>query len=225
MKLTYFPIRGRVEPSRLLLAMRGVTYDFEAVPVATWRGPEGKERFLKTTPFGQVPLLEDGPLTICQSGAIQRYLARKLDLYGQSVEESARVDEVHETGLELWADTSAANWNPQFHDKRDELRAALRARYERLSAYFLRVRADREHWVLRERYTMADATMAYAFEYGMAQHPGLLAEFPDLEHAVTTFFASEGVREYVRSPRRPRAATVGQAVFGGKPEETHHWTE
>jgi len=73
-KLTYFPVRGRVEPARLLLALAGAAYEFEATPVETWRGPEGKERILARTPFGQLPLLEDGASVICQSGAIHRYL-------------------------------------------------------------------------------------------------------------------------------------------------------
>jgi glutathione S-transferase len=225
MKLTYFPVRGRVEPARLLLALAGAPYQFEAVPVETWRGPEGKDRFLSRTPFGQLPLLEDGATVLCQSGAIVRYLARKLGLYGGTLEESARVDEVYETAYDTWFEASMACWNPQFHEKRDELRAATRARYERLEAYFLRTRADALHWILPGRHTLGDAMMAHAIEYAMAQHPGLLAELPALHAAVTAFFATEGVRQYVRGPDRPRTSTVHRATFGGKPEETHHWTD
>lgn len=225
MKLTYFPVRGRVEPSRLLLALAGVPYDFEVVPVETWRGPDGKERMLKRTPFGQLPLLEDGATVICQSGAILRYLARKLGLYGGGIEESARVDEVLETGHEIWMEASTACWNPQFHAKRDELRALTRARFEHLAAYFTRTRADAEHWILPGRYTVADVMMAFALEYSLSQHPGLLAELPDLHRAVTRFFATDGVRQYVHSPQRPRTLTVRQATFGGKPDEAHHWAD
>jgi glutathione S-transferase len=223
MKLYYFPVRGRVEPARLLLALAGAAYEFEGIPVETWRGPEGKERFLSRTPFGQLPILEDGAVTLCQSGAIHRHLARKLGFYGSTPEESARVDEVFETGLEIWTEASAACWNQRFHEQRDDLRAATRRRYERLQAYFARARADAEHWVLPGRYTLADAMMAFALEYSLSQHPGLLAEFPDLHRAVTAFFEADGVREYVRGDLRPRAWTVHVAPFGGKPEETHHW--
>ncbi len=223
MKLTYFPVQGRVEPARLLLALGGVAYDFEPVPTATWRGPEGKARLLARTPFGQVPLLEDGATLICQSCAIHRYLARKLGLYGSSIEESARVDEVFETGLETWEEASAACWNPEFHAKRAELRAAMRAKFERLDAYFLRTRADAEHWVLPGRYTLGDVMMALALEQALSQHVGLLEEFPALHHAVIRFFEAEGVREYVRGDQRPRTLTVSRATFGGKAEETHHW--
>ena len=222
MKLSYFAVRGRVEPSRLLLALRGVPHEFEAVPLETWLGPEGKEHFAQRTPFGQVPLLEDGALTLCQSGAIHRHLARKLGLYGDTIEESARIDEVFETGEETWAEASMANWNPRFHEKRDELRQATRARFERLAAYFARTGANAEHWVLPGRHTLADAMMAYALEMSLAQHPGLLAEYPALHRFTAAFFAADGVREYVRSERRPRTSTIAQAPFGGTAEETHH---
>ena len=226
MKLTYFPVRGRVEPARLILELAGAAYEFEGVPVETWRAPGGgKERIQQRTPFGQLPVFEDGALSLCQSGAIHRYLARKLGLHGTTIEESARVDEVFETGQEVWVEASMACWNPAFHEKRDELRAATRRRFELLSTHFLRTRADAEHWVLPGRYTLGDAMMAFALECSLSQHPGLLAEFPELHRMTTAFFATGGVREYVRSERRPRTMTVHRATFGGRPEETHHWVD
>jgi glutathione S-transferase len=225
MKLTYFSVRGRVEPARLLLALAGADYEFEGISVETWRTPEGKERFLKQTPFGQLPVLEDGGMVLCQSGAIHRYLARKLGFYGQSPAEEARVDEVFETGHETWVEIATACWNPQFLSQRAEHRAAMRRRFELLNTYCARTRADAEHWVLPGRYTLADAMMSYALEGSLSLHPGLLLEFPDLHHAVTTFFSTKGVREYVRSALRPRTLTVHLASFGGRPEETPHWTD
>jgi glutathione S-transferase len=225
MKLTYFPVRGRVEPARLLLELSGESYDFEPMDVATWRGPEGKERMLQRTPFGQLPLLEDGALTLCQSRAINRYLARKLKLYGDTIEEQARVDEVFETADDIVSDMVMLLWNPQFHERRAEHRESTRKHLALLESYFTRTCAGPEHWALPGRYTLGDVVMAYALESLMPLHPGLLQECPKIEHAMTAFFATGGVREYVRSDRRPRTWTVSMAQFGGKPEETHHWME
>ncbi len=52
-----------------------------------------------------------------------------------------------------------------------------------------------------------------------------MTSFPDLYRFTTAFFAADGVRQYVRSERRPRTWTVNMASFAGVPEETHHWTD
>lgn len=224
-KLTYFPARARVEPARLMLELTGTPYEIEAVSVETWAGPDGKERYQQCTPFGQLPMLNDGDLTICQSRAIHRYLARKLGLYGDTIHDDARIDEAYETCDEIFIDISSFHWNPMFHASRAQHRETMRGKLELLQKYFLRKRADAEHWVLPGRYTLADVAMAYAFESTLPLHPALLSEFPDLQHFMTAFFSTPGVREYVRSERRYRTFTVHLAQFAGKPEETHHWTD
>lgn len=225
MKLTYFPARGRMEPTLLMLEMAGAPYELDPMPVERWMGPEGKPRMRDRTPFGQLPLFQDGDLVLCHSRAIHRYVARKLGFYGDTLAESARVDEVTETADEISTDVSGFCWNAQFHEKRAAHGDAMRQKLEQLQRYFLRVRADAEHWVLPGRYTMADAVMAYALESILPLHPGLVQEFPELLRVTTAFFASERVREYVRSERRYRIFTVSLAQFGGKPEETHHWAD
>lgn len=223
MKLTYFDGRGRAEPARLLLALAKQPHEFEAISVPAWR--EGaKARFLERTPFGQLPLLEDGALVLCQSRAISRYVARKLGLYGDTLEEQARVDEIAETADEMMMEISLFHWNPQFHEKRAEHRATMRKKLEQVDAYFARIRVDPEHWVIAGRYTFADVMMSYVLESLIPLHPGLLQEFPALEHATMAFFQADGVREYVRSEQRCRTWTISFATFGGKPEETHHFT-
>ncbi len=224
MKLTYFSVRGRAEPARLLLEMAGVPYEYVAMAVEPWIAGETKAWALERTPFGQLPVLEDGALVLCQSQAILRYLARKLSLYGDTLEQQARVDEVTETAHELFVDFAMFHWDKQFHERREEHRAATEKKLERLQAYFTRVRADAEHWVLPGRFTMADAIMAFVLETSLPMHPGLLEGFPELYRAMMAFFSAEGVREYVRSDRRCRTWTISLATFAGKPEETHHFT-
>lgn len=225
MKLTYFPIRGLIEPARLMLELAGARYELETIPVELWPGPEGKQRFLRTTPFGQLPVLQDGEFVLCQSQAINRHVARKLGLYGGTLEEVARVDEVTEVGSEMLRDLGLTCWNPRFHEVRAEHRATMRQKLDLLERYFLRTGASAEHWVLPGRYTLADATMAFALESLWPVQPGLLEEFPKLRHAMTAFFAAEGVRSYARGDRRFRIWTTPSAPFGGKPEETHHWSD
>ncbi|WP_437958796.1 glutathione S-transferase family protein [Sorangium sp. So ce119] len=225
MKLIYFAVRGRAEIARLMMELCGVPYEDERVALESWVRPDTQERFLHCTPFGQLPVLHDGKFTLCQSQAINRYLARKLKLDGDTPEEAARIDEVVETASELIMDVGALFWNPRFHEIRADHRAATVKKLDRLEAYFVRTRADDEHWIAPGRYTLADVTMAFALETILPVHTGLVKEFPELYRAMTAFFGAGRVREYVRSARRPPTWTIAMATFGGKPEETHQWTD
>jgi glutathione S-transferase len=224
-KLTYFDVRGRIEPARLMLEMTGTPYDFEPIPVEVWPTPEGKQRFFSRTPLGQLPILEDGSLTLCQSQAIDRYLASKLGLYGSTPLQNARIDEVTETAGDLLLDLGLLFWDPRIHERRAEHRETLRAKLGHLQNYFQRVAVDAEHWIFHGRYTLADVRMSYALENTLVLHAGLLQEFPLLHHAMMSFFNLPGVRQFVRSDRRSRTYTVSMAPFAGKPEETHQFTE
>ena len=187
-KLTYFNARGRVEPARLMLELTGVPYEIEGIPVETWAGPDGKQRYQERTPFGQLPILEDGSVSLCQSRANYRYLARKLGLYRDTIEEAARDDEVYETADDIWGDLAVYQWKNEFHDKRASHREASRAKLGRLQPYFTRTRADADHWVLPGKYTLGDVMMAHMLETLLPIHPGLVEEHPDLHRFMTAFF-------------------------------------
>jgi glutathione S-transferase len=93
--LTYFNAFGRGDMTRLLLEDAGVDYDF--VPITNW--PEARARLTAAgkLAFGQVPLYEepDG-LTLVQSSAIARHLARKHGYNGATPHEAALIDQANE---------------------------------------------------------------------------------------------------------------------------------
>jgi len=225
MKLVYFCARGRAEPVRLMLEFVGAPYEYEGIPTEVWPTPDGKQRFMASTPLGQLPILQDGDFSLCQSSAIYKYVARKVGLYGTNLKEDARVDEVAETAGDILFDIGTLFWDPRFAERRPEHRQTLRKKLGQVQDYFGRVAADPDHWILPDRYTLADVRMAYALETVMPLHPGLVEEFPRLHAAMLKFFNTDGVRQYVRSDRRCRTYTVALAAFGGKPEETHQFTD
>merc|ERR1711976_625509 len=92
-KLTYFNLRARGEPCRLLLAYGGIKYEDNRIappwdPTSTWSSLK------PTTPFGQLPVLNWDEVEICQSMAAARFIAREVGLAGNSSLEQAQVDEV-----------------------------------------------------------------------------------------------------------------------------------
>merc|ERR1712203_904765 len=92
-KLTYFNLRARAEPARLVLAYAGAKYDDVRLP-APWDNPKPWATLKPTTPYGQCPLLEWEGEVIAQSMAITRFLAAQFGLKGRNNVESAQVDEI-----------------------------------------------------------------------------------------------------------------------------------
>jgi len=70
--LTYFDIRGRTEPIRLLLHDNDIEFEDKRILLEDWSALKPK-----ITPFHTLPIFEDGDLKITQSSAILRYLAKK----------------------------------------------------------------------------------------------------------------------------------------------------
>lgn len=76
-RLHDFALSGHAHRVRLFLSLLGLP--FETVPVDLRSGDHKGAAFLAKNPFGQVPVLEDGPLTLADSNAIITYLALKHD--------------------------------------------------------------------------------------------------------------------------------------------------
>ncbi|KAM6159984.1 glutathione S-transferase P [Erethizon dorsatum] len=90
--IVYFPVRGRCEAMRMLLADQGQSWKEEVVGMETWMQGQLKASCL----YGQLPKFQDGDLTLYQSNAILRHLGRTLGLYGKDQQEAALVDMVND---------------------------------------------------------------------------------------------------------------------------------
>jgi len=87
-RLFYFPVRGRAEIARLILAQAGVAYQDIRIK---------REDFLKVKsilPYGSLPILEYKGEVIAESMAIAKLLAEHCGLAGSSNLVKARADEV-----------------------------------------------------------------------------------------------------------------------------------
>ncbi len=77
LRLYGFKISGHAHRAELLLSVLGLPY--EKIEVDLLQGAHKRPEFLEKNPLGQVPVLEDGDLTIPDSNAILVYLALKYD--------------------------------------------------------------------------------------------------------------------------------------------------
>ncbi|CAD6228787.1 GSCOCT00006541001.3-RA-CDS [Cotesia congregata] len=95
-KLTYFNVMGLGEPIRFLLSYGGHQFqDFRVDRLNEW--PKMKP----DTPFGQLPILEIDGKPYCQSVPICRYLAKQMDLIGETDLDALQIDSIVEALYEL----------------------------------------------------------------------------------------------------------------------------
>ena len=92
------PASSNALKARFLLAELGLEYEKEHVPFEEPR----PDSYTAVNPFGRIPTLVDGDLTLAESNAILRYLAHRegrYDLYPEEARERAPV----EWALDAWS--------------------------------------------------------------------------------------------------------------------------
>ncbi len=72
-----FPLSGHAHRVELMLSLLGL--DFERIEVDLFNGAHKQPAFLAKNPFGQIPVIEDGAVTLADSNAILVYLASRYD--------------------------------------------------------------------------------------------------------------------------------------------------
>jgi len=115
-KYTYFDLRVKGEPARLLLAYAGVKYTDVRIP-CPWDDPAPWTKLKPSTPWGQMPILEWKGQTICQSMTICRFIAREFGLAGKTNLEMAQVDEI----VDRIQDIILASYKAWYASSRDQL--------------------------------------------------------------------------------------------------------
>ncbi|KAF3449246.1 hypothetical protein FNV43_RR09974 [Rhamnella rubrinervis] len=84
--------------------------DFELVPVNLSAGQHKQPPFLAKNPFGLIPVLEDGDLTLFESRAISTYIAEKFKETGHDL---MRHNNRNEAALvKVWAEVESQNYHP-----------------------------------------------------------------------------------------------------------------
>lgn len=162
----------------------GLSYAYRHVDLG--RGEGQSEAFLARHPDGKVPVLEDGELSLFESGAICRYLAER---YGEpggllpaTIEERARVDQwlffiIGELEQPLWTQAKHKFALPGEQRIPAVLPTAAWEFQRALAA--LERRFDGEGWLVGDRFTLGDLllthTLTWAVQFKMRLSPALTA--------------------------------------------------
>ncbi|KAL6882119.1 hypothetical protein ACP4OV_011591 [Aristida adscensionis] len=175
---------------RALVCLEEAAADYQIVPMSRSGGDHRRPEHLARNPFGEIPVLEDGDLTLYQSRAIARYVLRKYKpelLREGDLEGSAKVDvwlevEAHHMEPTLWPiilNCIIAQYVGRERDQAvvDESLAKLG---RLLEAYDARLSAAA--YLAGDEVTAADLCHVGFMRYFMAtEYAGVVAAYPHVE--------------------------------------------
>jgi glutathione S-transferase len=208
--LTYFDVRGRAEPIRLLLAYAGVPFEDRGLTGDAF----AKER--DAAPLGQLPYLveDDGGVkrAIPQSMAILRHLARAHGLDGKDEGERLAADVAAETANDLRNAHSAFKFSPAAGDE------AAKAKFfgETVPPHLRRLDkllGDRAFFAA-DAPTWADLFAFETLERVVAASPTSFEAFPRLATFVARVAARPELVRYFATRRRGSRGARGPAAGG-----------
>ena len=161
-----------------MLAETGTDYEDRILTKEMFSELKGTGQLL----FQQVPLLEIDGLTLVQSAAIVRYLARKHDLYGSTAEEAVQCDMIYD-GLNDYV-TSFLTYTFQT-DKATFLTEKVVPKVPRylqpLNDMLARNNGGEERgFLLGDKITFPDLLLLEALEYTHELLPSQLSSYPFL---------------------------------------------
>lgn len=213
-KITYFDIRARAEPIRLVFEELSIAYKDVRV------SPEEWHMLAPNTPFGRLPSLEIDGIVIYQTHAILRYLARKHDLYGQSAADQLRCDIAADVFADLNNSIGMAPWRDDFDQSRVRyIQTELAPMLMNLERFHLNREAGSDYWV-GDALTFIDFLAFAHLDCAFAMFPEAFFSLDSLTEFMATMLRRPRIKSYYESQRRPGAAQVGP---GGLIIDSHHW--
>merc|ERR1711872_882211 len=123
-KLTYFNLRARAEPARLILKQAGADFEDCRLP-APWDDAAPWTALKPMTPFGVLPLLCVDGTVLSQSKTIARYVAAEHGLAGKNSMENAQMDEI----VDALADATELQYNAYLFEKDEAKKAQLQKNF------------------------------------------------------------------------------------------------
>lgn len=199
--LYQFPLSGHAHRVKLFLSL--LRLPFEETLVDLTKGAHKRPEFLALNPFGQVPVIQDGDVTLADSNAILTYLALRYDESGRWLPR----DPVGAAKVQRWLSVAAgplvngpgdARVNVLFGRPQDERCAQIAAQlFQRLDVHLAT-----SPYLAAEHPTIADIALytytSHAPEGGVSLEP-----YPQLRAWLARIEALPG---YVSMPRQKALA-------------------
>jgi glutathione S-transferase len=195
LKLYYFSGKGRGEVTRLMLAESKTPFEDMRIKGEDWM------KHKPEMPFGQMPVLEIDGWKLAESGAIERYVARKTNLYGSTIMEQAAIDMVVEG-----CNDCSATWG-QIHfskaaDAKEKMATYLKdeaPRWAGLLNGILKKNDSGKGFMVGKTLTYADIAVYRHFSFLNGLNPDVLKNAPELSALCDRVAARPNIAEYVKN--------------------------
>ena len=195
-KVFYFEGRGRAETTRWMLAANNL--QFENATISSAAEMEALRASGKL-PFDQLPLLEIDGLTVSQTSALIRYLARRGDFYGDNAVDALWCDMIAGVAADLVEPAIGAAFQPT----RASAVGALCQRIDKFCPRLERHLADNDgEFIAAKRLTFADIVLGEALTAHIELQPECLAAYPLLAKLQRSVVCHPGIAAYLASPQR-----------------------
>ncbi|XP_073444322.1 glutathione S-transferase P 2-like [Dendrobates tinctorius] len=202
--LTYFPIRGRAEAIRLLLADQGASWTDDEVQMQDWAA--GIRDLKKNAVFGQIPRFQDGDFVLYQSCTILRYLARKYGISGSNEKEIAIIEMIND-GVE---DLRMKYYMFLFLEKEPNKEKFLADLATQLG-YFERILSKNSNgskFLVGDKISYADYNLLDTLQCNLDIAPTCLSAYPLLSGYVERLLKRPNIIEYLKTEGRKRRPII-----------------
>ncbi|KAI1692831.1 glutathione S-transferase 1 [Ditylenchus destructor] len=203
-KLIYFNFLGLGEPLRFMFHLAGVPFEDIRVEVKEWKNGKKKGE----TCWGVLPELQVDGKTLCQSKAINYYLAKKFGFAGKDEWENAKVLEFLCSLEDVFGKLRAAFFLNDEAAKHETFKAIvnddIRAYYNRLTKS---LGENGTGYFVGDQLTVADIYI-FVWLNGIDESwaPGLLEKYPKLKTFVERINNVPKIREWIEiRPKCPFA--------------------
>ncbi|RDX74892.1 Glutathione S-transferase F13 [Mucuna pruriens] len=110
MALKLYGLAMSTNTARAMICLHEKELDFELVPVNVFTAEHKQPPFLSKNPFGLIPVLEDGDLTLFESRAITAYVAEKLKETGADL--IRHKDAKEGAMVKMWTEVESHYYEP-----------------------------------------------------------------------------------------------------------------
>ncbi|CAL8110918.1 unnamed protein product [Orchesella dallaii] len=201
-QLVYWDIRALAEPIRLLLRYLQVDFEDKRISfgdtssIPSVLTPWFIQKYSHGLDFPNLPFYIDGDVRISQSFAILQYIARKYNLYGDTIEEQATIDMVSQVVNDLrWAAWVTYN-DPNFRQIKDEWKTSVPERLGDLNKFL-----EGKEFVLGTKISFADFLVYESLEWYRQCIPEVFEqpELANLENFQKRIAEIPQIKEYLNS--------------------------
>jgi len=198
LKLHYFGIMGRAEISRMMMAEGKMVFEDHRVDNKEWAAMKAD------MPFEQMPVLEIDNWKLAETGAIERYIARKCNLYGTTVEEQAQIDMVVEGCKDVIENWVRTNFHSKDTEKADKIKAFYAdevPKWAKFQNNLLKKNDGGKGYFVGKTCTYADIAVFRAFSFFAIGNPDAMKNTPELKAMCDRVAARPQIAEYLK--KRP----------------------